>query len=226
MRIKVKIIQHNNLSLLVYDKLKSMILLKQLHPGQKIIQDVLAEQMGVSRTPLRQALQMLESEFLVESIPRKGMAVKDIGLKDIIDVYDCREGLECVAVRLAAGRATPARVSGLREMFALFSENIESADPDRYTEADMTFHNALLELSENEFLVRMFRKSNLLLQIRRIGLVRPPKETLPEHMAIINALSAGDPEMAEREMKAHLRRSRNLIEKSLPLSKPGSSTMF
>ena len=95
-------ISNDELSVKAYKKVREMITEGRLQPGQKIIQDKLAEELGISRTPLRSALQMLEREQMVESLPRKGMAVKAFSNKEIVEVYDCRIALECMAVKTFA----------------------------------------------------------------------------------------------------------------------------
>ncbi len=115
---------HTNLASLIYSQVKKLILSKELRPGEKIVQDRLAGQLGVSRTPLIKALQMLEAEFLVESIPRRGMFVKEISTKELIDAFECREVLEGAAARLAAKRITDTEVGKLQTLFAPFQGDI------------------------------------------------------------------------------------------------------
>ena len=97
-------IQHSDLSIPVYEKLKEMILTNELKPGEKLLQEKLAVQLGVSRTPLLKAMQMLEFDFLVESIPRRGMFVKKLSVEDMREIYEVREGIESVAVSLVVNR--------------------------------------------------------------------------------------------------------------------------
>ena len=84
----------------IYDSLKDMIRSKELQPGEKIVQEKIAEMLGVSRTPLMKALQKLEHENFLISIPHKGMYVRKVSLSEMIDLYYCRESIECMATRL------------------------------------------------------------------------------------------------------------------------------
>jgi DNA-binding GntR family transcriptional regulator len=84
------IISNEELSTQAYKKVKDMIISGYLKPGQKIVQDKLAEELGISRTPLRSALQMLVNDFLIESLPKRGMIVKDFTDQEILEIYDCR----------------------------------------------------------------------------------------------------------------------------------------
>lgn len=205
-------IEHTDLSRPVYEKLKSMILSNELKPGQKILQEKIATQLGVSRTPLLKALQMLEYEYLVESIPRRGVFVKVIDFKEMIDVFDCREGIESVAVRLIASKAD--RVNIVNELEALFEPFVLNSDKiniNDYRDADEVFHKKLVQRSGNPILDRIFIYGNIHSRVIQMGLVRPPEETLSEHLNVLQAIKDGDVQKAEFEMKQHIRKSRDMI---------------
>jgi DNA-binding GntR family transcriptional regulator len=208
-------INHSDLSRPVYDKIKSMILSNELHPGQKIIQEKLASELGVSRTPLNKALQLLEFEMLVESIPRKGVYVKEINIEEMLEVFDCREGLEAVAARLAASKNDPSIAINLKKIFAPFISNKKSISSDKYRLADEKFHYELIKSSGNQLLRRLYRFDNLSDKIIHMGLVRPPEETLNEHLKIIEAIGKNEPELAVYEVIKHIRKSRELIAAAL-----------
>ena len=199
---------------LAYTEVKKMILSNELVPGEKIIQDRLALSLGISRTPLRTALQMLEAENLVESIPRRGMYVKKLSNKDIIDIYDCRMGFETTAVRLFTEQASDKLIEKLADIFTPFI-GVETIDEKKYSKADLKFHNTIVERSNNYFLIDLFTKSNLVDFIDRVGLVRPPSETLPEHIEIIEAIKSRNVLKAEKASREHLIISRKLILKQL-----------
>lgn len=202
---------HTDLANLIYSKVKKLILSKELRPGEKIVQDRLATQLGVSRTPLIKALQMLEAEFLVESIPRRGMFVKEINAKELIDAFECREVLEGVAVRLAAKRITDAEIAKLRALFAPFQGGDGQIDREEYVHADLQFHSLINEISGNQIIARLESLGSIHLMTVN-PLTRKPEETLDEHLAIIDALARRDEIDAERLMRQHLRRTRDQIE--------------
>jgi len=206
----IKKINHSNLCKPVYDKVKSMILNNRLLPGEKIIQEKLASELGVSRTPLAKALQMLEYENLVESIPRRGVYVKKINLGEMLEVFDCREGLEAVAARLAAEKHDPSIGKKLKKIFAPFRKK-EKILSDKYRLADELFHFELIKSSGNKLLIRLYNFDNLFDKIIHMGLVRPPEETLDEHLKIIEAISKNDPDLAVNEVIKHIRKSKELI---------------
>lgn len=208
------IVQHDELSKPVYDRLKQMIEDGTLSPGQKLIQEKLASALGVSRTPLLKALQNLEHEMLVESIPRRGMYVKKISLPEMIQVYECREAVECMAIRLAIDRATEAEILNLKALFDPFL-GVNKIDVKKYRRADEKFHDLIIDLSQNPILKKMYLLSNLPQRVYQLGLLRPPAETLVEHQQIITAISDRDVEAADRAMRNHITLSRKKLEEGL-----------
>ena len=206
-------ISNNELSTHAYKKVRSMIMSKKLIPGQKIVQDKLAENLGISRTPLRSALQMLEGEGLIESVPRRGVIVKEFSDKGVLEIYDCRIALESTAIRLFTERASEKEVSQLRALFQPFVEG--KINKVAYQKADTKFHDAIIRGCGNNFLNKLFRQGNLLVCIDLIGLLRLPEETLQEHMDIIDAIEKRDVDLAESLAKLHLNRTKELILKRI-----------
>jgi len=205
-------LEYYDLSLQAYKRIKEMILNEQLPAGEKIIQEKLAIELGVSRMPLHKAFQMLENELLVESIPRRGYFVKKFDVQEIIDAFECREAIEGVAARRAAENATPEQVDILYALFAPFSLNPENADLRQYEEADFQFHKSILQFSGNKVLQKMEMFGNILIKTYQRGLIRGPKETYSEHMAIIDAIARHDGEAAEKLLRLHFRQSQLKIQ--------------
>ncbi|WP_282161943.1 GntR family transcriptional regulator [Ulvibacterium marinum] len=203
----------DELSKQAYKKVKKMIVSKKLLPGQKIVQEQLADKLGISRTPLRSALQMLEAESLIKSIPRRGVVVREFSDAEIIEIYDCRIALESTATRLFTHRAAQPEIDRLRSLLLPFEKGEINAQA--YQKADSEFHNSLIKNSGNDFLYNLFQKGNLLVCIDMIGLVRPPQETLEEHLDIVSAIRYRDADLAENLIKDHLEKSKQLILKKL-----------
>lgn len=206
-------IQHSDLSIPVYNKLKEMILENELKPGEKLLQEKLAARLGVSRTPLLKALQMLEYDFLVESIPRRGMFVKKLTADEIRDIYDVREGIETVAIRLVAERRDEKQLRQLKTIWKPFSEG-GPIDIEKYRKTDDRFHALLLEFSGNKILQKIYSHSLVQFRVQQMGLMRPPEETISEHLAILNAIEKGDAGLAMHELRNHLQKSKALIQKN------------
>lgn len=206
-------ILNNDLSFIAYKKVKAMIIAKKLLPGKKIVQDKLAEDLGISRTPLRTALQKLEAENLIKSIPRKGVVVREFTDKEIVEIYDCRIAIETTAIRLFTEVASDALIRKLKMLFEPFIKG--KINDARYQKVDSEFHRTILENCGNKMLNQLFQQGNLLLCIDMIGLVRPPHETLVEHLDIISAIEERNTKLAESRAKAHLVKSKELIQNKI-----------
>jgi len=204
-------ISPDELSRLAYKKVRSMIISKKLLPGEKIVQDRLAESLGISRTPLRSALQMLEGEYLVESVSRRGVIVKEFSDAEILEIYDCRIALEGIAIRLFTERASAMDIKKLKDLFAPFFTG--PINPVNYQKADSKFHNSIVHGCGNNFLSKLFQQGNLLVFIDIIGLLRAPEETLQEHIKIIEAIEHRNADLAESLARTHLDKSKKLIAK-------------
>lgn len=204
-------IEHADLSQLAYQQIKSQILSGELERGQKLVQEKIAENLGISRMPLHKALQMLESEFLVESVPRKGYLVKKFDQKELIDAFECREVLEGLAARKLA--QSPDHVELAQKLSAFFEPFVGQSDIviSDYRIADQEFHNAVRQLSDNVVLKKLDALGNYLKMTFSLGLVRSPQETLAEHYDIINAIKAGDAEKAEYFIRKHASNSIDIL---------------
>ncbi|GAA4232824.1 GntR family transcriptional regulator [Postechiella marina] len=203
-------IQHTDLSQPIYIRLKEMISNGELKQGEKIIQEKIAEKLGVSRTPLMKALLALENEYLVESIPRRGMFIRALDEKEIIDIYTCREALEGMAARILANKKSPLVIKKLKACFEPFTSQ-KDIDVDAYAKADEKFHSLLIKLTGNAPLDKVYFFTNIHDKIVGHGLVRTPDDTLDEHFDIINAIEAGKADDAEQLIRAHINKSKELL---------------
>ena len=207
-------IQHTDLSFEVYKRLKAMILANEFKPGEKLVQEQIAAMFGVSRMPLHKAFQMLENEMLVENLPRRGFYVTEIDNAKMLDAFECREALEGIAARRATQVITEQQLNDLKDLFRPF-EGEKDIDVKKYIEADQTFHNSILQISGNQVLKKFEIIKNITSQTYRGGLLRKPKETLPEHLAIIDAFAKGDAKLAEQKMREHSAKTQEAIKKRL-----------
>ena len=204
-------IQHSDLSYEVYKRLKAMILAKELKPGEKLKQEHVATMLGVSRMPLHKAFQMLENEMLVENLPRRGFYVTKIDNEKMLDAFECREALEGIAARRAAQGISTKDLKQLKNIFAPFTGS-KKIDVKKYIEADQAFHNFILKISGNRVLQKFEVVKNITSQTYRGGLIREPEETLPEHLAVIDAIEKGDSILAEQLMREHSAKTQQLIK--------------
>jgi len=138
----------------VYEVVRDMIVEGELEPDTKLVQEQLAEQLGVSRTPVRDALSRLTNEGLVTWLPGSGYLVNDLTQQDVVQVYQVRESLESLGLRLACGRHTPTDLARLNALI----EEMADADPGaagRQFELNRRFHYALIEPCGNQLLLQM-----------------------------------------------------------------------
>lgn len=208
-------LKNDELGIQAYRELRKLIINGTLAPGQKIIQEKLATKLGISRTPLRVALHMLEAENLIEPKNKTGFKVKEIDNKEVMEIFDCRIALESTAAGLLAKRIGGKDAEKLKSFFLSFENNGFQNGNDSYKKTDTQFHNFIVEKCGNRYIDKLFKQGNLITYIERIGLIRPPEATLQDHMDIINAIINHDSEGAERAMKAHLTKSKEVIEEKL-----------
>lgn len=208
---------YQNLDYHIYQALKEMIINRTLLPGTKILQEKLAKELGISRTPLINALKKLEHDRFVSAIPRRGFYVKVFSRSEMIQIFQLREVLEGLTARRTAALATDHELKRLSQFFAPFANPQMLADTKRYARADRAFHSFLITVGGSGMiadLVESFRLLDLSYQLSsQDGLVRMPQQTYPEHVAIVSALQKRQGDRAEELLRRHLRTSLELLEK-------------
>jgi len=219
--------EHENLDHKVHRQIKSMIFEQKLKPGTKIYQEKLADDLGISRTPLVSALKKLEQERLITAIPRRGFYVRRFSRQEMIRIFELREVLEGLAARRASLCISDDQVQKLQSFFKGLKVSDHTRSVEKYAEEDRRFHNFLIEIGGDELLSSILETYSIItfsyLGGFRGGLVRPPKETLSEHLSIIEAITRKDPEKAEQAARLHLRRSREKLKKEVEEEKRGKS---
>ncbi len=206
--MKKKLIKSENLDQKAYLIIKAMIEDRQLLPGQKIPQEKLASDLGISRTPLINALKFLEQQKLVVSKPRRGFFVRLFSIEEMVSIFEIREVLEGLSARRAAQSITNGQITQLSKIFKPFQQLDDIEDYQAYSQADRKFHNFIAEISSREFLSSILQTFNIVslayLYPTREGLIRSPNATIKEHVAIVEAICSRDPKAAEKLMRVHL----------------------
>ncbi|HUX20511.1 MAG TPA: GntR family transcriptional regulator [Spirochaetia bacterium] len=197
----------------VYESIKSLILDGELQPGEKIDKKILAQTLGVSLTPINEAMSRLAGEKYIEQINRRGYFVKTYSHSDLTEMYEVRAGLESIAVRLCLERATEAELEGLAGCFGSFSLPFAEGELAKYTEADKRFHGLIIKMSGNSMIQEINESSGYVLKSYQQGLVRPPEETVPEHAEIIAAIRARDADVAQTLIARHHLRSATAVSR-------------
>lgn len=190
----------------VFQTLRQAILKGELQPGERLMEIKLAELLGVSRTPIREAIRKLELEGLVVMVPRKGAAVANITEKDTKDVLEVRRTLEMFAVEVACDRITPEQITRLKEAAEAF-EASKGADLLRIAETDMKFHELIYEATHNERLIQMLNNLRENMYRYRIEYLKDPHyydSLVNEHRQILAAVEKGDKEQARCCMRNHI----------------------
>ncbi len=203
--------EHENLDQKAYLLLKNMIIDRQLLPGDKIPQEKLAREMGISRTPLISAIKYLEHEKLVEAKPRRGYFVRFFTMQEMVGIFELREVLEGLAARRAAHHITDPQISRLNTFFQQFDPSADISDYKAYSKEDRSFHNFIIDVSAREFLKGILQTYNIISFSYQVvsseGLVRPPNETIHEHLSVIRAISDRDSDAAENLMRLHFKKT-------------------
>jgi DNA-binding GntR family transcriptional regulator len=196
-----------------------MITERQILPGEKIPQEKLAHELGISRTPLVSALKFLEHEKLVESKPRRGYFVRLFSKQEMISIFELREVLEGLAAKRTATNITEKEIEILNGFFKPFRESTNITDFRAYAREDRRFHNFITEIGSKEFLKSILQTYNVITAsyqyLSSEGLVRPPNETIEEHLAVIKAIGDRDPDSAEEMMRRHLNRTIALLRQDI-----------
>ena len=211
--------EHENLDHKAYLILKNMIISRKLLPGEKIPQEKLAQDLGISRTPLVGALKYLEKEKLVEAIPRRGFYVRLFSKEEMISIFELREVLEGLAARRAANNIRDSQIKKLHEFFKQFQKSTNITDIKGYATEDRRFHNFVTGIGAKEFLKSILENYNIISYSYQLvsleGLVRPPNVTIQEHRVIIDAISDRDANSAEDLMRQHLKRGIAILRQEL-----------
>ncbi len=199
-----------------YEKLRRLILDNVWPPGRQALEQEVALALGMSRTPVREALIRLRNDGLVDIVPRHGMRVLPVSPTDMREIYDILTALECMAVqRLAQRRPRPAELKPLVDATRAMEEALERNDLDAWAAADERFHAQLIALAGNRQLEQtVWNYWDRAHRARMFSLkLRPkPVNSTAEHMALVERLREGDVEGAVALNRAHRERaSRELL---------------
>lgn len=192
----------------VYAVLRDAIVRASIEPGRQISENELAARLGVSRTPIREALQRLREDRLVAIVPQLGTFVTRISATGIGDAQFVREALECAAIREAAKRAGPGDVAALEAVIAQQEDTRAAADFDRFYVLDDDLHRTLCDLSGHGIAWSLSQRAQgHLNRVRHLSLPMPSylAEMIEEHRAVVAAVAANDPDAAESALRHHLR---------------------
>ena len=209
------VVHRDTMSKQAYDEIRQAILQGHFAPGTKLVVRPLTDELGLSATPIKVALEALAREGLVEALPRRGYFVPTFDLDDIRDICALRAALDRLAAELAANQPNRTELAGALDVnIKKQRAAVRSGDLLRYADLNTEFHSAIWAASKNGRLVRA--ADNLLGQIRLLvttsaGMPGRPGQLVREHAKIASALRAGDANAAGRLVVAHACRSEEAL---------------
>jgi DNA-binding GntR family transcriptional regulator len=208
--------ENKSLTSLIFDKIREDILNDKYHAGDKIVEAKLAEELGVSRTPVREALKQLELDGLVDNIPNRGVVVKGISNQDIHDIYTIRVAIEGIAARWAVERMDDQVIEDLKEIYDLMEFYTFKKDIDKIFELNTKFHETIYMATKSRYLEQVLRDFQLFIKSTRNKSLKTDGrsgEALDEHKAILDGFVERDAEKAYEATVRHIESSRKNAQK-------------
>ena len=207
---------HKPLREMVYEELKMQILKGSIIPGTRMMEVELAEEMGVSRTPIREAIRKLEKEGLVTIEPRRGAYASMISTEDMVEILEVRQDLEGLAAYFAADRMTKKQMEELKQVSNSYNKAVKEGNMEAMIKHDTRFHHIIVESCRNKILVQMIEQlQELVLRFRYIYYdnFRRAENMPEEHEAIVAAIAEGDADKARAAADIHIERLKELVIK-------------
>lgn len=205
---------HRPLRELVYEELKQLIVKGKILPGTRMMEVDLAQELGVSRTPVREAIRKLEKEGLVTIEPRRGAYASEISIDDIVDVLIVRENLEALASYLTAEKIKPEDIDELNKITSYYTKAVKESNTEDMIHYDEMFHRRIVELSGNTILMKLSEIiADLALRFRYLYYDDFERyENMPnEHKDIIQVLATGEKEKARDVANMHVKKLKEFV---------------
>jgi DNA-binding GntR family transcriptional regulator len=191
----------------VYEAVKEMAVGYAVRPGERINEGRIATQLGVSRTPLREALNRLKMEGFLRFEPGRGFFCRELDPQEVFQLYELRKTIETAAVRLAVARADDREIAALADFLDATGPGSDGRSVGELTELDETFHSRLMVLSRNDEMLRVLDNVNARIRfVRWIDMGEGRSATQGEHRAVVAALARRDAEAAAAILERHIDR--------------------
>lgn len=218
MKLELNIDEYLPLREVVFRTLRQAIIQGEFQPGERLMEETLANKLGVSRTPVREAIRMLELEGLVVMIPRRGAEVAKITVKDLKDALEVRMALEALSVGLACERIDEAGKEKLLLSCMQFKEAINSKLVPAIVEGDERFHDVIFSVTNNQRLITIAQNLREQVYRYRVEYVKDfsyHDNLIREHDQITRAILTGDKETAQNVMKSHIYNQEQIVIKNI-----------
>ena len=206
----------------VFNHLRQAILTGELKPGERLMEIHLADKLGVSRTPIREAIRKLELEGLVTMIPRRGAEVAQITEKSMNDVLEVRQALDALCVELACDRITDEGIAALKAAKEAFEQSVKTKDNRTIAQADIEFHDIIVQATGNQRLIQLV--NNLAEQMYRYSFeyIKDSSQhdtLIEEHSKIYQCLVANDKEASSAAVRTHIENQKKSIIRQIRLER-------
>lgn len=202
----------------VYDSLKKSILHGKLKGGQRLLEEQLAHQIGISRTPVREAFHKLERDELVTRLPKGGFAVREFTKEDVEEIFGIRSALESYAAYLATLHISPEKISNLEKKIEETEKALKSGDDDKVVQLHTEFHDLLYKSCRSKKLIEMINNFRDYFYRYRPALLHTEKgmrDSIEGHRQMLAAMKKKNPRLVERLVRNHLARGKEIIIKEI-----------
>lgn len=216
--LKVTVNEYLPLRDIVFNTLRKAILKGELSPGERLMEKQLAEKMGVSRTPIREAIRKLELEGLVVMVPRKGAEVAKITEQDIKDVLEVRASLESLAVKLACEKMKKDDIANLLHVNKQFIDAAKRMDVDKVIEHDVEFHDVIYHATKNEKLIQIINNLREQIYRFRVEYIRQMQDfsnLVKEHEEIVQSIIDREGQQAQEIASKHIENQEKAVIKRI-----------
>jgi phosphonate utilization transcriptional regulator len=207
----IALLQSSSLTTVVQQEIERAILAGEYAPGSKLIEATLAEKMGVSRGPVREAFRMLEEAGLLRNEKNRGVFVRELPIEEALEIFDLRAAMDELVGRQLAKNITAAQLKEIRELVDAMEKAVKAEDAPQYHLLNLRFHDRLVEMAGNGKLTAIYRKLIKELSLfRRLNLAEGSLMPVSagEHRAIVKAIASGDPQAAGKALFDHVMESK------------------
>mgnify|MGYP005946177077 CR=1 FL=1 len=202
----------------VFNTLRQAILTGELKPGERLMEIHLANKLGVSRTPIREAIRKLELEGLVTMIPRRGAEVAQITEKSMNDVLEVRRALDALCVELACDRISQEELQHLKKACDIFEEAVKTKDVKQIAQADVALHDIIVEATGNQRLIQLVNNLSEQMYRYRLEYIKDAEKRqilLVEHESILRAIRSRHVAEAKEAVRAHIDNQEITVSKNI-----------
>nr|WP_317283539.1 GntR family transcriptional regulator [uncultured Sellimonas sp.] len=206
----------------VFNTLRQAILRGELKPGERLMEIQLAKKLGVSRTPIREAMRKLELEGLVLMIPRRGAEVAEITEKNMRDVLEVRRALEVLAVQLSCDRIGSEQIEELKKAAEEFEKTLRCDDVTKIAQADVHFHDIIYRSTDNQRLIQLLNNLGEQMYRFRVEYLKRDRyhsQISKEHKELIEFLQTGNKEGAEEKIGCHIDKQAEVVLETIRKNK-------